>query len=142
MRRALAAYGVVLVVLLMLTREYEAAGWRDVGALEISAALVNSLLVVAVAAGVLLAGRLGLERWARSMTRWRRERARAEALDWPDAEVVGVTSWRTGRPGPPAQLTPAPDPAPSPPAGFTYIGPSYREARPTPPFPERPGPRF
>jgi hypothetical protein len=74
MSRALTAYGVVLVVLLMLTREYEAAGWRDVGALEVTAALVNSLLAVSVAAGVLLAGRLGLERWARSMARWRRRR--------------------------------------------------------------------
>ena len=60
MRRALMAYGVVLVVLLVLAREYEAAGWRDVGALEISAALVDALLVVAVVAAVLLAGRLGL----------------------------------------------------------------------------------
>ena len=34
MKHALAAYGVVLVVLLMLFREYEAAGWTDVGALH------------------------------------------------------------------------------------------------------------
>lgn len=148
MRRALMAYGVVLVVLLMLAREYEAAGWRDVGALEISAALVDSLLVVAVAAGVLLAGRLGLERWARSMERWRHRQALAESVDWHDAEVVGVTSWRTEAPAPPAQIAPAPiAPAPDPsapaPAGFTYVGPAYgRDTRPTPPFPDRPGRRF
>ena len=143
MRRALAAYGVVLVVLFMLFREYEAAGWTDVGALEVSAALVNSLLVVAVAAGVLLAGRLGLESWARSMARWRRRQAHAAGSDWPDAEVVGVTSWRTEPPAAPAQIAAAPEPVQTAPAGFTYVGPSYRtDSRPTPPFPERPGRQF
>lgn len=143
MRRALAAYGVVLVVLLMLTREYEAAGWRDVGTLEVTAALVNSLLVVAVAAGALLAGRLGLERWARSMARWRRRQALAAGEEWADAEVVGVTAWRTGPPAPPAQIAPAPEPVQTTPAGFTYVGPSYGPGpRPTPPFPERPGRQF
>lgn len=143
MRRALAAYGVVLVVLLMLAREYEAAGWTDVGGLEVTAALVNSLLVVSVAAGVLLAGRLGLESWARSMARWRRRRALAEGLDLLDAEVVGVTAWRTEPAVVPAELPPAAEPAPTTSAGFTYVGPSYVSgSRPTPPFPENPGPRF
>jgi hypothetical protein len=143
MRRALAAYGVVLVVLLMLAREYEAAGWRDVGTLEVTAALVNSLLVVAVAAGVLLAGRLGLESWARSMARWRRRQALAAGEDWPDAEVVGVTSWRTKHPAAPAEIAAAPEPVRPAPAGFTYVGPSYGpDSRPTPPFPERPGRQF
>lgn len=143
MRRALAAYGVVLVVLLMLFREYEAAGWTDVGALEVSAALVNSLLVVALTAGVLLAGRLGLESWGRSMERWRRRQARAAGADWPDAEVVGVTSWRTEPAVAPAQIATAPEPVRTAPAGFTYVGPSYgHDSRPTPPFPERPGRRF
>jgi hypothetical protein len=143
MRRALAAYGVVLVVLLMLFREYEAAGWTDVGALGISAALVNSLLVVAVVAAVLLAGRLGLESWARSMARWRRRQARAAGADWPDAEVVGVTSWRTEPVAAPAQIAAAPEPVQTAPAGFTYVGPSYGpDSRPTPPFPERPGRQF
>ncbi|MDT0277991.1 hypothetical protein [Blastococcus goldschmidtiae] len=143
MRRALVAYGVALVVLIMLTREFEAAGWQDVGALEVTAALVDSLLVLAVAAGLLLAGRLGLERWARSMARWRRQRALAEHLDWADAEVVGVTSWRTVPPEPPAEIGPAPTAAQPAPAGFTYVGPSYGDdVRPTPPFPERPGRRI
>ena len=143
MRRALAAYGVVLVVLLMLFREYEAAGWRDVGTLEVTAALVNSLLVVAIAAGVLLAGRLGLESWARSMARWRRRQALAAGEDWSDAEVVGVTSWRSGRPAAPVQIAAAPEPVRPTPAGFTYVGPSYGpDSRPTPPFPERPGRQF
>ena len=143
MRRALAAYAVVLVVLLMLVREYEAAGWTDVGGLQISAALVNSLLVVAVAAAVLLAGRLGLESWTRSMARWHRRQARAAGADWPDAEVVGVTSWRTGPTAAPAQIAAAPDPVQTAPAGFTYVGPSYGpDSRPTPPFPERPGRQF
>jgi hypothetical protein len=138
MRRALVAYGAALVVLIMLTREFEAAGWQDVGALEISAALVNSLLVLAVAAGLLLAGRLGLERWARSMARWRRQRALAEHLDWPEAEVVGVTSWRTGTPPPPAEIGPVPTTGPPASAGFTYVGPAYgEEMRPSPPFPDR-----
>ncbi len=143
MNRALAAYAVVLVVLLMLFREYEAAGWTDVGALEVTAALVNSLLVVAVAAGVLLAGRLGLESWARSMARWRRRQALAAGEDWSDAEVVGVTSWRTEPPAAPAPIAPAPEPVRTAPAGFTYVGPSYGpDSRPTPPFPERPGRQF
>ena len=140
MKHALAAYGVVLVVLLMVFREYEAAGWSDVGALELTTALVNSLLVLAVAAGVLLAGRLGLESWARSMARWRRRQALATGADWPEAEVVGVTSWRPEPPAAPGRITAAPEPAPTTQAGFTYVGPSYGpDSRPTPPFPERPG---
>jgi hypothetical protein len=143
MRRALAAYAVVLVVLLMLFREYEAAGWTDVGALEVSAGLVDSLLVVTVAAGVLLAGRLALQSWARSMARWRRRQARASGTEWPDAEIVGVTSWRTESPAAPAQIAAAPEPVRTAPAGFTYVGPSYGPgSRSTPPFPERPGRQF
>ena len=143
MKHAVAAYGVVLVVLLMLAREYEAAGWTDVGALQVTAALVNSLLVVAVAAGVLLAGRLALESWARSMARWRRRQALAAGEDWAEAEVVEVTAWRTGRPEAPAELPPAPEPVRPSPAGFTYVGPSYgSDSRPAPPFPERPGHQF
>lgn len=143
MRRALAAYGVVLVVLLMLAREYEAAGWTDVGTLEVTAALVNSLLVLAIAAGVLLAGRLGLESWARSMARWRRRQALAAGEDWADAEVVEVTSWRSERPAATPEIVAAPEPVRPAPAGFTYVGPSYgSDSRPTPPFPERPGRQF
>lgn len=143
MKHALTAYAAVLVVLLMLFREFEAAGWQAVGALQISAALVNSLLVLAVAAGVLLAGRLGLESWARSMARWRRKQAATDGEGWPDAEVVGVTSWRPGASAPPAQIAPAPSPAQPSPAGFTYVGPSYGpEVRPAPPFPEHPGRRI
>ena len=127
----------------MLAREYEAAGWRDVGTLEVTAALVNSLLVVAIAAGVLLAGQLGLESWARSMARWRRRQALAAGEEWSDAEIVGVTSWRTERPGAPVQIAAAPEPIRPAPAGFTYVGPSYGpDSRPTPPFPERPGRQF
>ena len=143
MRRALAAYGVVLVVLLVIARAYEAAGWRDVGALEVTAALVDALLVVAVAAGVLLAGRLCLESWARSMARWRRRQSLAAGEDWPEAEVVGVTSWRSEGPAAPARLAAVPEPVQPTSAGFTYVGPSYGPgSRPTPPFPARPGRQF
>lgn len=149
MKHALVAYGAVLVVLTMLVREFETAGWTDVGPLTVATALVDSVLVLAVAAGALLAGRLGLERWARSMERWRRERALEQAA-LPDAEVIGITSWRPGaRPVPPAALAP---PAPAPPAapaappstaGFTYVGPTYaREAPVAPPFPDRRGRRI
>jgi hypothetical protein len=142
MRHALVAYGVVLVVLTMLARRFEAAGWTAVGALDVAAALVDALLVVAVAAALLLAGRLALEGWARSMAAWRRRRAHDEEA-WDEAEVIGVTSWR---PGPPP-LPPAPPPTPEPPApspaGFTYVGPSYAHDTPaTPPFPETPGSRI
>lgn len=146
MKHVLVAYGVVLVVLVMLAREFEAAGWTDVDALDVAAALVDAVLVLAVAAGVLLAGRLGLERWARSMARWRRDRALADALAWPDAEVVGVTSWRPGAPPLPAPADPvgtSPPPPPTSPAGFTYVGPSYGPATPAaPPFPDRRGRRI
>ncbi len=154
MKHALVAYGVVLVLLLMLVRQFEAAGWTGVGALEVATALVDSMLVLAVVAGGLLAGRLGLERWARSMSRWRREQALAAIGTWPEAEVIGVTSWRQGpRPLPAApaataagsQPQPASQSQPSPTSssGFTYVGPSFgREAPTTPPFPERPGRRI
>lgn len=159
MKHVLAAYGVVLVVLLMLARQFEAAGWTGVGALDVATALVNALLVVAVAAGLLLAGRLSLAAWARSIERWRRAQAAAEDHLVPDARIVGVTSWRAGaRPSPapaalpalPAAAPPgtarpgrAPLPAQTAPAGFTYVGPSYaREAPTAPPFPERRGRRI
>ncbi len=145
MKHALVAYGVLLVVLTMLAREFEAAGWTGVGALDIAAALVDAVLVLAVAAAVLLAGKLGLERWALSMERWRRDRALAEA-ELPDAEVIGVTSWRPAAPppvAPPAPVEPAVQPAPTSSAGFTYVGPSYaREMPAAPPFPERRGRRI
>ncbi|SDE65052.1 hypothetical protein SAMN05660485_01418 [Blastococcus fimeti] len=146
MKHALAAYGVVLVVLLMLARQYEAAGWTGVGALDVATALVNSLLVVAVAAGLLLAGRLSLAAWARSMDRWRRAQAAADGSAVPDARIVGVTSWRAGSrpsPEPPALPGAGPLPAQTVSAGFTYVGPTYaREAPAAPPFPERRGRRI
>lgn len=140
MKHALVAYGVVLTVLVMLARQFEAAGWTGVDALDVATALVDAVLVLALAAALLLAGRLGLDRWARSMERWRRNRALAEAV-WPDAEIIGVTSWRTGPrklPAPLAQEEPAPRPPPTSPAGFSYVGPSYaRETPSAPPFPDR-----
>lgn len=158
MKHALAAYGVLLAVLLMLAREFEAAGWTGVGALDVATALVNALLVVAVTAGVLLAGRLSLEAWGRSMQRWRRDRALAESIAVPDAGVVGVTSWRAGTrrsPAPPEPPTTSAHrvrralpgqaalPAQTAPAGFTYVGPSYaRELPAAPPLPERRGRRI
>jgi hypothetical protein len=145
MKHALAAYGVVLVVLTMLGRRFEAAGWTGVDALDIGAALVDAVLALAIAAALLLAGKLGLERWALSMARWRRDRALAEA-ELPDAEVIGVTSWRSGSPPPPpppAPVEPEVRPAPTTSAGFTYVGPSYaREVTAAPPFPERRGGRI
>lgn len=151
MGRALVAYGVVLVVLLMLVRRAEAAGWTGVGALDVAAAFVDALLVLAMAAGVLLAGRLGLERWARSMRAWHRQQAlEAAAASWTDAEVIGVTSWRPGtRPltaAPAAAASvpaPGPVPSPAPTAGFTYVGPSYGHGTPpVPPFHDGPARRI
>jgi hypothetical protein len=145
MRHVLVAYGTVLVVLLAVARRYETAGPDGVDALDLGTALVDAVLVLAVAAGLLLAGRLGLERWALSMARWRRERALAQE-ELPDAEVIGVTSWRRDTPAPPpppVAVEPASRPAPTASAGFTYVGPSYaREAPVAPPFPDRRGRRI
>ncbi|MGY1754767.1 hypothetical protein [Blastococcus sp. SYSU D01042] len=142
MKHALVAYGTLLVVLLAVARQYEAAGPDGVDALDLATALVDAVLVLAVAAGILLAGRLGLERWALSMARWRRARA-LEQAELPDAEVIGVTSWRPGTPPPPPApvvVEPAVRPAPKSSAGFTYVGPSYaREVPAAPPFPDRRG---
>jgi hypothetical protein len=133
MKHALAAYGVVFVVLTMLYREYEAAGWTGVDAIGIASAVVDGLLVAAAVAAVLLAGRLGLDRWAHSMARWRRQQARAAAASRYSDEIIGVTSWR---PAPQQSAAPA---VQSPAAGFTYVGPSYgHETAPMLPFPERP----
>lgn len=145
MKHALVAYGTVLVVLTMLARRFEAAGWTGADSLDVAAALVDSLLVLAVAAALLLAGRLALTAWARSMARWRRDRALAESLAVPEAEVVGVTSWRPAAPPPPPPSLTGPVTAPpqTAPVGFTYVGPSYaREVPAAPPFPDRPGRRF
>lgn len=142
MKRALVAYGVVFVVLIMVSREFEAAGWTGVGVLGITAAVVDAFLLVAVVAGLWLAGRLGLDRWALSMIRWRREQARAARSATFEAEVIGVTSWRPEpRPAPVPLPQEAAAQAPQPSsAGFTYVGPSYgHDAPPTPPFPEEPG---
>ena len=63
-----------------------------------------------------------------------------------EAEIIGVTSWRSDpyRPAPdplPRQEAPAPMAQPS--AGFTYVGPSYaREVPAAPPFPDRRARRF
>ena len=77
------------------------------------------------------------------MARWRRRQALAAGEDWRDAEVVGVTSWRTEPPVEPARIAAAPEPVQTAPAGFTYVGPSYGpDSRPTPPFPDRPGRQF
>jgi hypothetical protein len=145
MRHALAAYGAVLVILLMLARQFEAAGWTGVTGLDVATALVNAVLVLALGAGLLLAGQLGLDRWARSMEKWRHQRA-VESGEAPDAEVIGVTSWRPGTrssPSPPAQTVLAPPAAPIASSGFTYVGPSYgRDVPAAPPFPDRPGRRI
>ncbi|MBN1093147.1 hypothetical protein JKP75_11640 [Blastococcus sp. TML/M2B] len=161
MKHALVAYGVVLTLLLAVARRFESAGWTGVSGLDVAAGLVDAVLVLAVAAAVLLAGRLALEAWGRSMVRWRREQALAEATALPVAEVVGVTSWRPGTRRSPApgeaQTAPAPPVAPdrtalpapgalsaqTAPAGFTYVGPSYaRGATPAPPLPDRRGRRI
>jgi hypothetical protein len=145
MKHALVAYGTLLVVLLMLARRFEAAGWTGVESLDVVAALVDSLLVLAVAAALWLAGRLAFTAWARSMERWRRDRALAEALAAPEAEVVGVTSWRPGTPPPPpvAPTGPGIEPPQPAPVGFTYVGPSYaREVPAAPPFLDRRARRF
>lgn len=147
MKRALVAYGVVFVVLLMVSREFEAAGWTDVGTLEIANGFVNALLVLAVLAAVWLAGRLGLDRWELSMRRWRHEQERAARSELLEAEIIGVTSWRSDDDRPAPAPLPREEPASSAPrpasAGFTYVGPSFgHDAPPAPPFPEEPGPRF
>ena len=63
----------------------------------------------------------------------------------PEAEVVGVTSWRPGFPPPPptALTGPVAEPPQTAPVGFTYVGPSYaREVPAAPPFPGRRGRRI
>ncbi|TKJ21691.1 hypothetical protein [Blastococcus sp. CCUG 61487] len=133
MKHVLIGYAVVLVVLLMVSREFEAAGWAGVGALGIAAAVVNAFLVLAVLAGLWLAGRLGLERWARSMDGWRREQAREAGRRLLEAEIIGVTSWRDEeQPAPLPQRRPSAPPSQAS-AGFTYVGPSYgHEVLPAP----------
>ena len=144
MKRALAAIGVVYVVVAMLARRLESNGWTGLSGLDVAAAVLDAALVVVLVLGVLLAGRLGLERWGRSMHRWRREQALQDGTLWDDeAEVIGVRSWRHGRtelpPAPAASPPAAPPPPPS--AGFTYVGPTYAHEVPrTRPFREDPGP--
>lgn len=148
MKRALVAIGVVYVVVEVLARRFEAQGWTGISTLDVASAVLDAALVVVLALGVLLAGRLGLERWARSMRRWHREQAQQEGSPWDEeAEVIGVRSWRHGdrelprRPAPPPPSSPAAAPAPAPSSGFTYVGPTYtRDAPVAPRFREDLGP--
>jgi hypothetical protein len=139
MKRALVAIGVVYVVVEMLARRFEANGWTGISTLDIVSGLLDAALVVVLGLGLLLAGRLGLERWALSMRRWRREQALRNSGVWDDAEVIGVRSWRHGStalPPPPAEPPPTAA-APPPSAGFTYVGPTYATDAPRNPAPRQ-----
>ncbi|RBY91213.1 hypothetical protein [Blastococcus sp. TF02A-30] len=143
MKRALVAVGVVYVVVEMLARRFEANGWTGISTLDIAGAALDAALVVVLGLGVLLAGRLGMDRWARSMRRWHRRQALQDSPLWDEAEVIGVRSWRHGGhelPRTPVAPPPA-APAPPPSAGFTYVGPTYAADAPrTPAYREEPGP--
>ncbi|MGY1826462.1 hypothetical protein [Blastococcus sp. SYSU DS0541] len=128
MRIWLLAYGVLYVVVEMVGHQLEAIGWPRITALDVATAVTDAFLTVSIALAVLLAGQLGLRRWA--------------SVPHPPAAPVllaerpiGVRSWRP---------EPAALPAATPVRGTYSVGahgPAWprRGRRVAPAFPEDPG---
>ena len=109
-------YGVLYVVIEIVGLQLEQVGWPEITPLDVATAVTDAFLLVAVGLAVLLATKLGAQRWGPSL------RARWDALGPPEAvwddEPIEVASWR------PAPLALPPAAAPPPPQG-TYTGDPY-----------------
>ncbi|TFV65929.1 UNVERIFIED_ORG: hypothetical protein E4P37_08245 [Bacillus sp. AZ43] len=91
MRVSFLVYGVLYVVLEMVGYQLDQVGWAHVSALDVATAVTDALLTVAIAAAVVLALHLGLERWRRSMADWH-ERAAVDGEVWDG--TPDPSSWR------------------------------------------------
>jgi hypothetical protein len=120
-------YGVLYVVIEIVGQQLEQVGWPEITPLDVATAVTDAFLLVAVGLAVLLATKLGAQRWGPSL------RARWDALGPPEAawddEPIEVASWRPA----PLALPPA---APPPPQG-TYTGDPYSVAGYR--YPQKPG---
>ncbi|TFV53167.1 hypothetical protein [Blastococcus sp. TF02A-35] len=128
----LLVYGVLYVVIEMVGHSLETVGWPQVTALDVATAVTDAFLTVSVLLAVLLALKLGAERWGPSLALRLENRERVPA---PPPGPIGVRSWRAD----PVPLPTAPPPPPVP--GSTYAVGAYapRRRRTAPAFPEDPG---
>jgi hypothetical protein len=128
MRLSFLVYGVVYVVIEIVGNQLETIGWPRITALDVATAVTDACLIVAVGLAVLLAAKLGAQRWGRDVRAWWDTLGDAHDA-WDDPQPLGVRSWRAE----PLELTAAPTAAP---AGRTYAGSPYTFAgrrRPTEP---------
>ncbi|MGY1916552.1 hypothetical protein [Blastococcus sp. SYSU DS0973] len=132
MRIWLLAYGALYVVVEMVGSTLESVGWPQITALDVATAVTDAFLTVSVCLAVLLAGHLGLRRWAPlGATRLQAPANSGFLVEQP----LGVRSWRSA----PSALPPAA------PLGRTYsvgaYGPGWgrRQRRVAPAFREEPG---
>ncbi|MGY2001878.1 hypothetical protein [Blastococcus sp. SYSU DS1024] len=132
MRIWLLAYGVLYVVVEMVGHQLESIGWPRITALDVATAVTDAFLTVSITLAVLLAGQLGLRRWAPVVAaRLHPPAPPAFLVDRP----IGVRSWR-----PEPLALPAATPARNPYSVGAY-GPARnrRGRRVAPAFPEEPG---
>ncbi|WP_369832128.1 hypothetical protein [Blastococcus sp. TBT05-19] len=128
----LLVYGVFYVVIEMVGHSLESVGWPRITALDVATAVTDAFLTVSVALAVLLALKLGAERWGRSLL----PRPDAGEPFEPVREApIGVRCWR---PEPLALPAASPPPVSS---RSTYSIGAYtgRRRRVAPSFPEEPG---
>ncbi|RBY97846.1 hypothetical protein DQ237_02765 [Blastococcus sp. TF02-8] len=128
----LLVYGVLYVVIEMVGQSLESVGWPRITALDVATAVTDAFLTVSVMCAVLLALKLGAERYGpRLVLRWENGRPVELAPGGP----IGVRSWRPEPPSLPA--VPASPPRP----GSTYSVGAYGRSRRrvAPSFPEEPG---
>jgi hypothetical protein len=117
MRVSFLVYGVVYVVIELVGRELERVGWPQITPLDIATAVTDACLVVAVGLAVLLAAKLGAQRWGGTVRAWWDALGHPEVV-WDD-EPIGVRSWRPA----PRELTSGTT-GTTPPGG-TYTGNPY-----------------
>ena len=135
-------YVLLYLVVEMIGAELAAVEWAAITPLMVAAAVTDALLVVAVLVAALVTADLTRHRWRPALRSWVREHARPHHGWWSthrhddDAEVVGVTSWRSE----PRALTAG---SPAVASTATHAGPTYAvsgtPARTGRPFPEDDG---
>ena len=141
MRVSILVYGVLYVVVEVMTAQFAAVGWLRLTALDVATAAANACLTVAVGIALLVGMDVYGRRWRRAVVAWREERARLDAEAWEEPATITVSSWR-----------PEPLALPAGPSSWNSVtrGQTVRSQDPAPggdyavpargrPFPEEPG---
>src|SRR4051794_17078252 len=102
----------------MVGAALEDVGWARITGLDVATAITDACLAVALVLAVLLAVKLGAQRWGGTVLAWWHALGSQPEVVWDD-DPIGVRSWRPE----PLELTGAP--AEPPPSGGTYPGNPY-----------------